>query len=488
MDDLQPGAVFGEINMIQGTLCNASFRGETEGTVYIISKEQFLLALSQSDDVPQSLIPPTTYLPRLEMLYDVELLLHELLWAGVKSDAGAPGAHNSAISQSLAANFEDMQSARARQRVLQQLSVISWLSNPTESFRKLVLNEASKTMLESFAQKTNEILAKQLSLVVDTVHNAYDAEELLRHFGTEVDVEIVSPQQLVEWLELKVSAVIDELTNELLPLFVRSDECSRLVDDLCETPSKGGGLPAIAMETQEWLEMFGAATEKLPHAISVVDVQVAGLPLVFVNEAWEQLTGYGRSDALGRNARMLQGEATETDAVAELVASIRARRRCTVRLTNYTQAGTAFANELSVHPVSDSRGVYRFMVGVMGDAESTVETRAMLAAVRDLLPEQFPAVLSAHGSNNLSGLDVYYSDHQLQEASVHFARAVSLEDMEGTLRRVLAYPKAVKCLMDALPDDVCRNRLQAFHSAVRTSNYTTLLSHPSFVPREYTDP
>jgi CRP-like cAMP-binding protein len=62
MDDLQPGAVFGEINMIQGTLCNASFRGETEGTVYIISKEQFLLALSQSDDVPQSLIPPTTYL------------------------------------------------------------------------------------------------------------------------------------------------------------------------------------------------------------------------------------------------------------------------------------------------------------------------------------------------------------------------------------------------------------------------------------------
>ena len=237
-----------------------------------------------------------------------------------------------------------------------------------------------------------------------------------------------------------------------------------------------------------WLEMFGAATEKLLHAISVVDVQVAGLPLVFVNEAWEQLTGYGRSDAIGRNARMLQGEATETDAVAELVASIRARRRCTVRLTNYTQAGTAFANELSVHPVSDSRGVYRFMVGVMGDAESTVETRAMLAAVRDLLPEQFPAVLSAHGSNNLSGLDVYYSDHQLQEASVHFARAVSLEDMEGTLRRVLAYPKAVKCLMDALPDDVCRNRLQAFHSAVRTSNYTTLLSHPSFVPREYTDP
>ena len=28
------------------------------------------------------------------------------------------------------------------------------------------------------------------------------------------------------------------------------------------------------------------------HAISLVDVMVPGLPLVFVNDAWERLTGY----------------------------------------------------------------------------------------------------------------------------------------------------------------------------------------------------
>ena len=145
-----------------------------------------------------------------------------------------------------------------------------------------------------------------------------------------------------------------------------------------------------------WLEMFAAATRKLAHAISVVDVRVAVLPLVYVNEAFEQLTGYPQAEAVGRNCRFLQGEASEELSVAELVRAIREQRTCTVKLTNYRKDGTAFVNELSLHPVCDSRGVYRYVVGVAKDVNelSALSERAMLIAVRQLLPSQFPASLN----------------------------------------------------------------------------------------------
>ena len=97
---------------------------------------------------------------------------------------------------------------------------------------------------------------------------------------------------------------------------------------------------------ERWLDVFSTATELLPHALTVVDMGVPGLPMVFVNAAWEKLTGYSRAEALGQNCRMLQGAGTEQAAVAHLVESIRERRSCVVTLTNYTKAGLPFQHQV----------------------------------------------------------------------------------------------------------------------------------------------
>ena len=145
--------------------------------------------------------------------------------------------------------------------------------------------------------------------------------------------------------------------------------------------AQGGVEAPLGTEGGTWLPMFIEATSRLPHACSVVDVQVAGLPLVYVNQAWEALTGYARAEVLGHNCRLLQGAETEEAAVAELVRSIRQRRPCVVTLTNYRKDGGRFANELSLHPVFDSRGVYRYIVGVSSDTsvvEAVIDPFAIL--------------------------------------------------------------------------------------------------------------
>eukprot|EP00966_Prymnesium_polylepis_P175425 4059610-Prymnesium_polylepis.1 len=194
----------------------------------------------------------------------------------------------------------------------------------------------------------------QLSAVAAAISGSQDTVELLSMFGTEADAES-SAAQVAEWLEMKVSNSLDELVSNVLGPFFCSSECDQLIDTLCERPSQGVGLPAL-QSSSTWLEMFCAAAEKLPQAVSVVDMQVAGLPLVFVNEAWELLTGYKRAEALGRNCRILQGPATEPSAIAQLVSSIRTRSKCTVQLTNYTKGGKSFVNELTLQPVCDTQG------------------------------------------------------------------------------------------------------------------------------------
>ncbi|EOD17658.1 hypothetical protein EMIHUDRAFT_75737, partial [Emiliania huxleyi CCMP1516] len=92
-----------------------------------------------------------------------------------------------------------------------------------------------------------------------------------------------------------------------------------------------------------------------------------GARIVAANEAFAQLTGHAREDVIGRNCRFMQGPRTEQDAVRRVVESVRCARQGQVELTNYKADGTAFRNLLSLQPVHDSNGVYRYSIGVLSD-------------------------------------------------------------------------------------------------------------------------
>ena len=48
---------------------------------------------------------------------------------------------------------------------------------------------------------------------------------------------------------------------------------------------------------------------------------------------------------------------------------------CFVRITNYRKDGSSFVNLLSLRPVHDSNGVYRFCIGVQFDATVSPRNR-----------------------------------------------------------------------------------------------------------------
>jgi len=136
-----------------------------------------------------------------------------------------------------------------------------------------------------------------------------------------------------------------------------------------------------------WVEMFANAAEKLPYAIIAADMNKPGAKLICVNPAFEALTRYCAARAIGRNCRFLQGEKTEAKAVHELVEGLRMAQPVQVELTNYRADGTGFRNLLSLQPVHDCDGVYRYCIGVLADAsELSASDRKDYQRLCGLLP------------------------------------------------------------------------------------------------------
>jgi PAS domain S-box-containing protein len=134
----------------------------------------------------------------------------------------------------------------------------------------------------------------------------------------------------------------------------------------------GTGVPA---------ELKERAVDEAPIGIAISDPDCEGNPLVYVNEAFEELTGYDRSEAIGRNCRFLQGEETDPGAVAALRTGIDAGEPVSVELLNYRADGERFWNEVTVAPLSDDSGEVTHFVGFQDDVSDRKD--AELAAERE---------------------------------------------------------------------------------------------------------
>ncbi len=90
-------------------------------------------------------------------------------------------------------------------------------------------------------------------------------------------------------------------------------------------------------------------------------------PLIYVNDAFEELTGYSESDALGRNCRFLQGPGTDPMVVEEMRAGLDAAVPVSVELLNYRKDGIPFWNKVDIAPIADEGGTVTHFVGFQTD-------------------------------------------------------------------------------------------------------------------------
>ena len=136
-------------------------------------------------------------------------------------------------------------------------------------------------------------------------------------------------------------------------------------------------------------ELLVRAVDGGVNGVVVVDVQAEDHPMLYVNAAFEQMTGYTSAEVLGRNCRLLQGDGTDTATVRALSLAIRQgqEHRCVMR--NHRKDGTPWWNELHLSPVRDRSGRLSHYLGYQHDVTARIEAEAALArqATRDSLTD-----------------------------------------------------------------------------------------------------
>jgi diguanylate cyclase (GGDEF)-like protein/PAS domain S-box-containing protein len=106
--------------------------------------------------------------------------------------------------------------------------------------------------------------------------------------------------------------------------------------------------------------------------ISIADMRQDDFPLIFVNAAFERLTGYTANEALGINCRFLCGNDRNQPELTLIRGALLNGEFCLVTLRNYRKDGSMFWNELSLSPVHDKTGTLTHFIGMQRDVSSRI--------------------------------------------------------------------------------------------------------------------
>lgn len=107
------------------------------------------------------------------------------------------------------------------------------------------------------------------------------------------------------------------------------------------------------MPTTLPLDVFLSAFRLSPMAMTLHDACDSEFSVIYANPAFEQLTGYSRTEVIGRSWRFLEGPDTDPLALALIRAALIQGTAVTLDVASYRKDGTPFTNTLFYSPIRD---------------------------------------------------------------------------------------------------------------------------------------
>lgn len=95
--------------------------------------------------------------------------------------------------------------------------------------------------------------------------------------------------------------------------------------------------------------------------------------LIYVNPAFERLTGYHSDDILYQDCRFLQAGDRDQAGLTAIRQAVKDKRPCRQIIRNYRKDGSPFWNELSITPVFNEGDQLTYYIGIQKDVTEQVE-------------------------------------------------------------------------------------------------------------------
>lgn len=129
----------------------------------------------------------------------------------------------------------------------------------------------------------------------------------------------------------------------------------------------------IAIErhhSQEHLRLLENGISRLNDIVMITETEPIDDPghrIIFVNDAFERITGFSREEVIGKSPRILQGKNTQKEELLIIRQALKDWRPVHVEVINYKKSGEEIWLELDIVPISDETGWHTHWVAVMRD-------------------------------------------------------------------------------------------------------------------------
>ena len=246
-------------------------------------------------------------------------------------------------------------------------SILQSLSDALDCQNVLLLEKTDIGQVVGYATDAESIGAR------------WDATGLLTRPRRFVDLQSVKglwgalPEELARYRSMVSIPLPDQTQGMVLAAF--SDNVGRfrakdtdLLTRIASVVSQG-----VLHRSLEGRNSFLAEViDRSPVSVAIAEAR-GELPLVYVNDAFVELTGYERAEILGENCRMLTAEEPSSEVRTSIRRTVAERDIGSFTLKNRRKDGSEFWNDLRLFPILGNEGDVTHMVATQTDATQRVQ-------------------------------------------------------------------------------------------------------------------
>lgn len=113
-----------------------------------------------------------------------------------------------------------------------------------------------------------------------------------------------------------------------------------------------------------------------------------GPKIIYVNQAFTNLTGYEAEEVIGKTPRILQGPDTSRKELDKLREALEEREACQIEVINYSKYGEPYWVEMSVVPILDRNGDCTHFISIERDVTERKKNEQVLIDLTENLEHQ----------------------------------------------------------------------------------------------------
>ncbi|MGR3318866.1 MAG: PAS domain S-box protein [Candidatus Anammoxibacter sp.] len=191
--------------------------------------------------------------------------------------------------------------------------------------------------------------------------------------------------------------------------------------------------------------LLATAIESASNAVVITDTNGA---ILYVNSAFEQITGYKREEAINKKMNLLKSGKQDKSFYKEMWDTITNGKVWAGSLVNMKKDGTLFSERLTISPVNDSTGKRVNYIAVKRDITKELELEAQLHQSQKLESIGTLAGGIAHDFNNILASIIGYSELTIEDMPAGSRARANLEEVlnagnraKELVRQILAFSR-----------------------------------------------